>query len=84
MMFGGQYYYQPPGWEDKFDPTSPLTKAEVREALSLAIDREELNEVFSKEKRTMRRASKFTRRMEHSTIDGRWTPSTPSRPNSCW
>ena len=46
MMFGGQYYYQPPGWEDKFDPTSPLTNLDVRKALSLAIDREELNEVF--------------------------------------
>ena len=46
MMFGGQYYYQPPGWEEKFDPTSPLTKAGVRKALSLAIDRNEINDVF--------------------------------------
>jgi len=46
LMFGGQYYLQPPGWEHKFDPTSPLTKVEVRKALSLAINREELNNVF--------------------------------------
>jgi peptide/nickel transport system substrate-binding protein len=46
LMFGGQYYYQPPGWEDKFDPTSPLTNQDVRKALSYAINREELNDVF--------------------------------------
>ena len=46
LMFGGQYYYQPPGWEDKFDPTSPLTNTDVRKALSLAIDRDEINRVF--------------------------------------
>ena len=71
MMFGGQYYHQPPGWEDKFDPTSPLTKAEVRKALSLAIDREEINEVFFEGKADY--ATGFKIHPTDPAFNDRWT-----------
>ena len=72
MMFGGQYYYQPPGWEHKFDPTSPLTKVEVRKALSLAIDREEINEVFFAGKAAD--ATAFKIHPTDPAFNDRWTP----------
>ena len=72
LMFGGQYYYQPPGWEDKFDPTSPLTKTDVRKALSLAIDRDEINKVFFDEKADY--ATAFKIHPTDAAYNDRWQP----------
>lgn len=72
LMFGGQYYYQPPGWEDKFDPTSPLTKTDVRKALSLAIDRDEINKVFFDDKADY--ATAFKIHPTDAAYNDRWQP----------
>ena len=72
LMFGGQYYYQPPGWEDKFDPTSPLTKTDVRKALSLAIDRDEINRVFFDDKADY--ATAFKIHPTDAAYNERWQP----------
>jgi peptide/nickel transport system substrate-binding protein len=45
-VFGGQYYMTPEGLPDILDPSDPLTKLEVRQALNLAIDRAQLNNTF--------------------------------------
>ncbi len=42
VFIGGQYYSTP----DKFDPNDPLTKVQVRQALNLAIDREQIRKAF--------------------------------------
>jgi peptide/nickel transport system substrate-binding protein len=72
LMFGGQYYYQPPGWEDKFDPTSPLTNTDVRKALSLAIDRDEINRVFFDGKADY--ATAFKIHPTDAAYNERWAP----------
>ena len=71
LMFGGQYYYQPPGWEDKFDPTSPLTQVDVRKALSLAINRDEINQVFFDDKADY--ATSFKIHPTDAAFNDRWT-----------
>ena len=46
ITYGGQYYDTPEGLEDVFDPTEPQLKLDVRKAMSLAINRQEINDVF--------------------------------------
>lgn len=43
---GGQFYQTIPGGGAELDPNNPLTKLKVRQALNMAINREEMNEVF--------------------------------------
>ena len=50
LHWGGQFYQLPEGATEKFGVTlnenNPLLKVEVRKALNIAINREEMNEVF--------------------------------------
>ncbi len=44
--FGGQFYKIPEGSDAMLNPNNPLTKTAVRRALNIAINRDELNDVF--------------------------------------
>ena len=44
--WGGQFYQIPEGSDAMLNPNNPLTKLEVRKALNIAINRQELNDVF--------------------------------------
>ena len=73
ITYGGQYYDTPEGLEDIFDPTEPQLKLDVRRAMSLAINRQEINDVFFEgvlEPQTIHALHP----REDPWIDGRWPP----------
>ena len=73
ITYGGQYYDTPEGLEDIFDPTEPQLKLDVRRAMSLAINRQEINDVFFEgvlEPQTIHALHP----REDPWIPGRWPP----------
>ncbi len=73
ITYGGQYYDTPEGLEDIFDPTEPQLKLNVRKAMSLAINRQEINDVFFEgvlEPQTIHALHP----REDPWIPGRWPP----------
>lgn len=73
ITYGGQYYDTPEGLEDIFDPTEPQLKLDVRKAMSLAINRQEINDVFFEgvlEPQTIHALHP----REDPWIPGRWPP----------
>jgi peptide/nickel transport system substrate-binding protein len=73
ITYGGQYYDTPEGLEDVFDPTEPQLKLDVRRAMSLAINRQEINDVFFEgvlEPQTIHALHP----REDPWIPGRWPP----------
>jgi ABC-type transport system substrate-binding protein len=73
ITYGGQYYDTPEGLEDIFDPTEPQLKLDVRRAMSLAINRQQINDVFFEgvlEPQTIHALHP----REDPWIEGRWPP----------
>ena len=73
ITYGGQYYDTPEGLEDIFDPTEPQLKLDVRRAMSLAINRQQINDVFFEgvlEPQTIHALHP----REDPWIPGRWPP----------
>ncbi len=73
ITYGGQYYDTPEGLEDIFDPTEPQLKLDVRKAMSLAINRQQINDVFFEgvlEPQTIHALHP----REDPWIPGRWPP----------
>ena len=73
ITYGGQYYDTPEGLDDIFDPTEPQLNLDVRRAMSLAINRQEINDVFFEgvlEPQTIHALHP----REDPWIPGRWPP----------
>lgn len=73
ITYGGQYYDTPEGLENKFDPAEPQLKLDVRKAMSLAINRQEINDVLFEgvlEPQTIHALHP----REDPWIPGRWPP----------